>query len=64
MRGAFVLRLGPGTKPSSGLFEGWVEDVDSGNELRFHSVDELLGFLGQQFDEGPVTGKGGTSTQG
>lgn len=51
MKRAFVLKLGPETKPSSGLFEGWVEEVDSGEELRFHSVDELLGFLGQRFDE-------------
>jgi hypothetical protein len=49
MRGAFVLRLGPGTQPSNGLFEGWVEEVDSGKELRFHSVDELLAFMGQRF---------------
>ena len=64
MRGAFVLRLGPGTNPSGGTFEGWVEEVDSGKELRFHSTEELLGFLGQRFSERPVTGKGGTSTQG
>ena len=55
MRRAFVLRLGPETKPSSGLFEGWVEEVDSGKELRFHTVDELLAFLGQRFDEVPRT---------
>ncbi len=49
------MRLGPGTKPASGLFEGWVEEVDSGEELKFHSVDELLGFLGQRFRELPMT---------
>ena len=62
MRRAFVLRLGPDTKPSSRLFEGWVEEVDSGKELRFHSVDELLEFLGQQFDE--VAGKGDSAIKG
>jgi hypothetical protein len=62
MRRAFVLKLGPETKPSSGLFEGWVEEVDSGEELRFHSVDELLGFLGQRFDE--VSGKGDSTIEG
>ena len=49
--------LGPETKPASGLFEGWVEEVDSGKELRFHSLDELLGFLGQRFRELPLTNK-------
>jgi hypothetical protein len=39
------------------LFEGWVEEVDSGKELRFHSLDELLGFLGQRFRELPLTNK-------
>jgi hypothetical protein len=37
------------------LFEGWVEEVDSGEELKFHSVDELLGFLGQRFRHLPMT---------
>ena len=64
MRGAFVLRLGSGTNPSSGMFEGWVEEVDSGKEARFHSIDELLGFLGQRFSERPGTGKGSMPTQG
>jgi hypothetical protein len=50
MRGAFVLRLGRETEPSQGRFEGWVEEIDSGQELRFHSAEELLGFLGQRFD--------------
>ena len=60
MRAAFVLRLGPDTKPSSGLFEGWVEEVDSGKELRFHSADELLEFLGQRFSELSVPGSSTT----
>jgi hypothetical protein len=49
MRGAFVVRLGPETKPKQGVFEGWVEEVDSCDELRFHSTDELLGFLGERY---------------
>ena len=49
MRAAFVVRLGRDTKPAQGYFEGWVEEVDSGNELRFHSTAELLQFLGQRF---------------
>jgi hypothetical protein len=50
MRCAFVVRLGPESKPSEGRFEGWVEEVDTGNELRFRSNDELLKFLGDRFE--------------
>jgi len=50
MRGAFVVQLGPETKPSEGRFEGLVEEVDSGRELRFRSAEELMNFLGQRFD--------------
>jgi hypothetical protein len=50
MRGAFVVRLGPETRPAEGRFEGWVEEVDSCTELRFRSSEELLKFLGQRFD--------------
>src|SRR5262245_17776910 len=46
MRGAFLIRLGKDTKPAEGCFEGWVEEVDSGNGLRFRSSEELLRFLG------------------
>ena len=50
MRGAFVVQLGPGTKPSESRFEGLVEEVDSGRELRFRCAEELMNFLGQRFD--------------
>ena len=50
MRGAFVVQLRPETKPSEGRFEGLVEEVDSGTELRFRSAEELMNFLGQRFD--------------
>jgi hypothetical protein len=49
MRGAFVVRLGAETEPKQGLFEGWVEEVDSGKELRFHSAGDLIQFLGERF---------------
>jgi len=49
MRGAFVIRLGPATNPSSGHFEGCIEEVDSGKELKFQSSGELLRFLGERF---------------
>jgi hypothetical protein len=59
MRGAFIVRLGPDTKPKQGVFEGWVEEVDSCDELRFHSTDELLKFLGERYQAtfGPKSGK-------
>jgi hypothetical protein len=50
MRGAFVVQLGPETRPTEGQFEGWVEEVDSCTVLRFRSSDELLKFLGARFD--------------
>ena len=49
MRGAFVVRLGPETNLCSGHFEGSVEEVDSGKELKFQSAGELLAFLGERF---------------
>jgi hypothetical protein len=50
MRGAFVVQLGPETKPAQGRFEGWVQEVDSCTERRFRSSEELLKFLGARFD--------------
>lgn len=50
MRFAFVIRLGLETRPDEGRFEGWVEEVDSCIQRRFHSAEELLEFLGQRFD--------------
>jgi len=50
MRGAFVVQLGPDTDPSQDRFEGQVEEVDSGKELRFRSGKELLEFLGLRFN--------------
>jgi hypothetical protein len=51
MRGAFVVRLGPGTESARGQFEGWVEEVDTGKRVKFKSSEELLRFLGQSFEE-------------
>jgi hypothetical protein len=50
MRGAFVLRLGRDTQPAQRHFDGSVEEVDTGRELRFRSTDELLAFLGECFE--------------
>jgi len=49
MRGAFVLRLGPHTDPSTGHLEGSIEEVDSGKEVKFQSAAELLRFLRERF---------------
>ena len=50
MRRAFVLQLGLETHTSQRHFEGWIEEVDTGKELRFKSTDELLTFLAQCAD--------------
>ena len=49
MRGAFVIRLTRETNPAEDHFEGSVEEVDSGEELKFRSSTELLRFLGERF---------------
>ena len=49
MRRAFVLQLGPDSEPHE-RFEGWIEEVDTGRELRFRSTEELLAFLTECFE--------------
>lgn len=56
MRLAFVLRLGNETQPSEGLFEGWIEEVDSSIEKRFRSTEELLQFLSHRFEAATTPG--------
>lgn len=56
MRFAFVIRLGKDTRPAEGSFEGCIEEVDSGIELRFHSTEQLLRFLGQRFENAVDSG--------
>jgi hypothetical protein len=51
MRGAFVLRLDPGTESARGKFKGWAEEVDTGKRVKFQSAKELLRFLEQSFEE-------------
>ena len=51
MKRAFVLRLGPESRPSSGKFEGRVEEVDSGRSRKFGSVEEFFEFLQRCLDE-------------
>ena len=51
MKQAFVLRLAPETETARRRFVGFVEEVDTGKEVRFRSTDELLAFLAQCFDD-------------
>ena len=51
MRGAFVIRLATETQPAQNRFVGWVEEVDSGKEMRFRSTEELLQFLRERFEK-------------
>src|SRR5438477_1100149 len=57
MRWAFVIRLGPTTKPHEGRFEGLVEEVDTGMERRFCSKEELLKFIGERFTNAVCVGE-------
>jgi hypothetical protein len=43
--GAFVIQFRPETDIGAGRFEGRVEHVVSYKATRFHSLDELLGFI-------------------
>ena len=52
MRQAYVVKLGSETNPSKREFVGWVEEVDTGRELRFTSTEELLTFLAECFERG------------
>lgn len=47
MKDAFVLRLGRESEPERRHFVGWIEEVDTGRELRFQSTEELLTFLSE-----------------
>ena len=51
MKRAFVLRLGPGANPVSRKLEGRVEEVDSGRNVKFVSIEEFLQFLQQCLDD-------------
>lgn len=57
MRQAFVLRLGSQTDVARRQFEGCIEEVDTGRELRFKLTDELLEFLGKCFVESQRSGR-------
>jgi hypothetical protein len=48
---AFVIQLQPETDIPNGRFEGRVEHVASGRATRFHSLSELIAFLGRVLDD-------------
>ena len=50
MKRAFVLRLTPEARPVYGTFQGRVEEVDSGRNLKFATIEEFLTFLQQCLD--------------
>ena len=49
MRGAFVVQLTRPRQDRADQMEGSIEEVDTGRQLRFHSGDELIAFLREQF---------------
>ena len=44
-KAAFVIQFRPETDIEAGRFEGRVEHIASSKATRFHSLDELLGFI-------------------
>ena len=50
MKRAFVLRLTPEARPVGGTFQGRVEEVDSGRNVKFVAIEEFLNFLQQCLD--------------
>jgi hypothetical protein len=50
MKRAFVLRLTPDTNPGQGELHGHVEEVDTGRERKFRSLEDLLAFLQECID--------------
>jgi hypothetical protein len=50
MKRAFVLRLTPEARPVGGTFQGRVEEVDSGRNVKFGTIEEFLNFLQRCLD--------------
>lgn len=50
-KGAFVVQFRPETDIEAGRFEGRVEHVASSTAGRFHSLDQLLGFIAKVLAE-------------
>jgi len=56
MKRAFVIRFSPDTNPAQGKFQGHVEEVDSGKELKFRSIEEFLAFVQECIADGSTGG--------
>ena len=56
MKRAFVIRLSPEANPAQGKFQGHVEEVDTGRELKFRSVEEFLAFVQECIGDGSDSG--------
>ncbi len=50
-KAAFVIKFRPETDIEAGVFEGRVEHIASYKSTRFHSLDELLGFIASVLTE-------------
>ena len=50
-KAAFVIQFRPETDVEAGRFEGRVEHIASTKATRFHSLDELLGFIASVLTE-------------
>lgn len=53
---AFVIQFRPETDIAAGRFEGRIEHVASTRAGRFHSLDELVGFIESVLTEVRATG--------
>ena len=65
-RAAFVIQFREGTDVPAGRLEGRVEHIASYRAARFHSIDELLAFIGRVLaesdrDQPPAVGRGAES---
>jgi hypothetical protein len=49
--GAFVIQFRPESDIETGRFEGRIEHMSSCKATRFHSLDELLGFIASVLTE-------------
>ena len=50
MKRTFVFRLTTEARPAEGMFQGRVEEVNSGQNVKFGTIEEFLNFLQQCLD--------------
>jgi hypothetical protein len=50
-KAAFVIQFRPESEIEAGRFEGRVEHMASSRATRFHSLDDLLGFIARVLTE-------------